>query len=640
MIRVLLDGNVVTTPDGWEELTSKVKREDQYNAVLIYQESALEFTGDGYDYLYGKLLTEGFCYVATCEVQESCDDVTFTRLFIGKIFISDVKFNERTCKATAKLEDNSFYALIKNNRKISTGLDTNLTKNGQAMTPAVNYDVTFYDVNTGAIQVKIAVPSLRVYEAFKYLISFMSDNRIGFASTLFDLGGTWEGLAITTGQRIRQDAYSVWQPVSFEDLFSEVYKIQPLVMVLENPYTNPVLRIEDADYAYDTGYSITVSDLYEVVTSCNQDKLYSKVMVGSTNVDDTIAYTFPEDIDYFGFKSESVFVQGECNIDNELDLVGEWVRSSNVIEKQLSNQDNDDAIFFIHTLPANSTSGETINTNTFNLTPGIYYYNDALRNSNILERWVGGLPNNLIKYVGIPGDGIFESSKSATQTLSITNYTKITYTNAISNVGGYYDTANSRFISLITGVFYFKILNYYGFNFAIPTVVNQTSSLTEFRIYDSSNNLINTITIPIPQFYPLIGIPPSTSTQNLIYSQQVILNAGDYIEVWVQCPDSNGVGGNGTFDIYAGSRFLCYQNTIGGGTYETYDPNDYPVLIHEFQYPLTNTEWDAIIANPIGRIAFNMNGQAYRGGWIDDISYNHITKTANFKLITSKSNAS
>lgn len=628
MIRVLLDGNVVTTPDGWEELTSKVKREDQYNAVLIYQESSLEFTGDGYQYLYDKLLTEGFCYVATCEVQESCDDVTFTRLFIGKIFISDVKFNERTCKATAKLEDNSFYALIKNNRKITTALDTNLTKNGQAMTPAVNYDVTFYDVNTGLYQVKIAVPSLRVFEAFKYLISFMSDNRVGFASTLFDIGGTWEGLAITTGQRIRQDAYSVWQPISFEELFTEVYKIKPLVMVLENPYTNPVIRIEEADYAFDAGYSITVSDLYEVVTSCEQDKLYSKVMVGSTNVDDTIAYTFPEDIDYFGFKSESVFIQGECNIDNELDLVGDWVRSSNVIEKQLSNQDNDDAIFFIHTTVVSTTAGETINTNTFDLTPGIYYYNDALRNNKILERWQGGLPNTVVKFIGAKGDGIFEASVITNQSVGIIAPSTINFANEITDVGGYYDGTN-KFTALQAGVFYFRMNLTVTATFAGGNTLGKV--IPYYYIYDSANNVKQIIS-------PANAIFLDTTTPSKTWTEfnGAILSQGDYVQVkawFVGATSSSAV-------INVGSTWECFENSVGGGDFQIYDPNDFPVLIHEFQYPLTNTEWDAILANPIGRIAFNMNGQAYRGGWIQDISYNHITKLASFKLITSKSNAS
>ena len=252
MIRVKLDGNVVTTPENWKELTSKIKREDAYNGLLIYQESDVEFTDDGYDYLRGKLDDEGFCSVVEVIIERSCDDDTSWKLMIrGKIFISDVSYNERTCRASAKIEDTSFFSLIKNNGKIKTSLDTFLTKNGLPIASYTPYTVDFYDVPSNSLVVAIAVPTVSIYDAFAYLISFMSDNEVGFASTLFGPGGDWEGLCLTTGKRIRLQTPEAWEQISFNELFEEVMAAtEELKLIVEDPYGSPTIRIERASYTY------------------------------------------------------------------------------------------------------------------------------------------------------------------------------------------------------------------------------------------------------------------------------------------------------------------------------------------------------------------------------------------------------
>lgn len=367
MIRFYLDGTLFENPDGWDELRSKVKRDDNLNAVLIFQEASVEFTGDAYTYLYDKLLTIGFCAVVDIQVEQSCTDGNgWQLLFKGRIFLADCEFNERTGKAQAKLEDNSYYSLIKNNAKIKTALDTDLTKNGQPLAQAPVYEVDFYSVAANTLQVS-DVPCIRVYDALQYLISFMSDNRVGFASNLFDIGGRWEGLCITTGQRMRTKTATPWEQLNFITLLNEVYyATEPLIMIIEDPYGSPTIRIEEQGYSYANTTNFLLENVYEVTTGIEQEKLYSSVIVGSSDTDDTFTYPFPEEIDFFGFKTEQLFITGECNIDNELQLQGDFIRSSNLIEKQLSFQDYDKSYFIIHTELASNVSGRTTNTNVFN----------------------------------------------------------------------------------------------------------------------------------------------------------------------------------------------------------------------------------------------------------------------------------
>jgi len=58
--------------------------------------------------------------------------------------------------------------------------------------------------------------------------------------------------------------------------------------------------------------------------------------------------------------------------------------------------------------------------------------------------------------------------------------------------------------------------------------------------------------------------------------------------------------------------------------------------LHRFNYPMSQSEFDVILANPTGRIQFAMEGQQPRFGWIKQMKYNHTTATAEFVLTTSK----
>lgn len=630
MIRFLLDGNLVTTPDGWEDLKSKIKRDNQLQAVLIFQEASVQFTGDGYEYLYNKLLTEGFCSVVDLVVERTCtDSATWKTLFKGRIFVSDCEFNERTCKATAKLEDNSFYSLIKNNSKIKTALDTDLTKNGEPLTQAPVYEIDFYDILTNAVVAKADVPSMRVYDAFKYLISFMTDNRVGFESTLFDVNGRWEGLAITTGERIRTATDIDWLQISFATLFKEVYNAtEPLIMIVEDPYTSPTIRIESESYSFANAVNLICGDVYEVNTSIEQEKLYSSINIGSSKIDDTNSrVSFPELIDLFGFKQEELYVVGDCNIDNSLDLVGDFIRSSNIIDAQLTTQDYDQSMFLIDTEYITSTSGRTTNTNSLGEQPPQgprYYYNDALRNSQILDRWEGGLPNNLVKYIGVVGDGLFEAVSSANQTRSILLVgSPIQFTNEAFDNGNNWD-GTATYTLPQTGVFYF---NFNG-TFA-PTTPGDAGFLRVFlRVYDAANNYRFSVGQTI--FTPL------NSSSNVNRSFRVVANKNDYVQLLFTFQPSGG--GIASATLSSGASIACVANTIGGAVFNTYDPSVFPVFTYDFDYPITDDQFDVLVANPIGRIAFNMDGQPFRYGWIKEITYDHVKKIGSFKLITSQSN--
>ena len=639
MIQFLLDDVIYDAPKGWEEIETTIKRDYQYNAVLANQDTEVDFSGDAYDYLYTKLKTEGFCTRVKFEILISSDGLTFRTLLRGNLFLSDIQFNERTCIATCKIEDNSYYAMINNNKALVTSLDSGSSKNGVSITPPVIYEVGFQNILSLAIAQ--TVNCYRVYDAFEYLIKFMSDGRLQFASdylqtTLFTdpleasvLAYGWKGLAITTGINIRigdtVNDFSQSQ-FSFDDLWNEINRRIPLVLIVENPYSEyPTIRIENRDYQYTNATIFTASDVYEIISKVDTKNIFAKVIVGSSVTDNQGLY--PEQIHFFGFGSEEYVVQGECNIDTALNLGTDWATSSNVICQQLNGvQDYDSNLFLIETEYLTSTTGITFNLQNLGLitAPVPYYYNTNLTNNYILNRYRGGLPGDLVRFTGVLGDGLFKATEPSAYAINIPFYTAMNFTNVIFNTGGYYN-GTDRYTAPIAGVYTFNIKS-------TVTSAGYTSALGRLDIhirafiYDSGNVIqSNNIFGGVPTLFQATPNGSSNSTVSLI------LNDGWYVKFFYSAVANQPAI---TAQVQAGSSLECIDNTIGGGLFVPVDNTDFPIYLYEMIYPMCQDEFDTIMANTVGTVQFNMNGQAYRTGWINELTFNHQQGIATIKLIS------
>ena len=637
MIQFLLDDVQYDAPKGWEEIETSIKRDFQYNAVLANQDTQIDFSGEAYNYLYTKLRTEGFCTRVKFEIRISSDDLTFKILLRGNLFVSDIEFNERTCIATCKIEDNSYYAMINNNKSLATTLDSGLSKNGVAISTPPIYAVDFLDILT--LGVARNVNCYRVYDVFKYLIEFMSDGRLQFTSdylettsfSSLDEGATsgygWKGLCITTGINIRNGNATndfTQSQFSFDDLWKEVSRRIPLVLIVENPYSEyPTIRIENRDYQYTNATIFTASDVYEVISKVDTKSIYAKVNVGSSVVDNQ--GLFPEQIHFFGFGPEEYIVQGECNIDTALELGTDWATSSNVIAQCLNGaQDYDSNLFLVETEYFTSTSGQTWNFNNIGLTtpPVPYYFNTNLANNYILSRYRGGIPGDLVKYTGPKGDGEFQATELSSYAIGA--LTTMNFTNVIFNTGGHYD-GNNKFTAPLSGVYTFNIsLTATSAGYTTPA---QLCSIGIYAyIYDAGGTLQSN-----NQFGNLITMSDANPTQ--LYNQTVslILNDGWYVIFRAQ-KSASIPAITATFQV--GSSLECVDNSIGGGLFLQVDAADFPIYLYEMIYPMCQSEFDTIMANTVGTVQFNMNGHAYRRGWINELTYNHQQGVATIKLIS------
>lgn len=637
-MQFLLDDIEFTSPKGWDEIETSIKRDFQYNSVLANQDTEVDFTGDAYTYLHNKLQTDGFCTRVKFEIRTSIDGITYNILLRGNLFLSDVQFNERTCTATVKIEDNSYYAMINNNKSLSTALESGRSKNGVTIPTPPVYQVDFQDIVTLGIA-QANVNCYRVYDAFEYLIRFMSDGRLQFASDYLQttsftdplegslLGFGWKGLCITTGINIRVGttvndfSQSLF---SFDDLFNEINRRIPLVLIVENPYSEtPTIRIENRDYQYTNANIFTASDVYEVISKVDTKSIYAKVNVGSSVVDNQ--GLFPEQIHFFGFGPEEYIVQGECNIDTALELGTDWATSSNVIAQSLNGaQDYDSNLFLIETEYFTSTTGETWNFNNLGITtpPVYYYYNTNLTNSYILNRYRGGIPGDLAQFTGVKGDGEFFANEFTSYNVGV--LTAMSFTNVVFNNAGFWD-GNDKYTTPLAGVFNFNLIGtVISTGFTTPTQ-SCTVTLRAF-IYDAGGTV---------QSNALIGYLSTSSLSDpddsFNITTTLILNDGWYVRFFATKTASiPGI----TATIQTNSSIECLDNSIGGGIFVTVDNTDIPIYLYEMEYPMCQDDFDIIMANTVGTVQFNMSGQPLRRGWISELTFNHTRGVATIKLIS------
>lgn len=638
MIRFYLDGIEVVNPKGWENLKSVIKRDQDTDGIIIYQDQDVDFTGDGYDYIISTANNSGFCSQISCEVTREKNGVT-KLLLKGNIFISDCIFNERTKSVTAKIKDSSYFAMVEYNKSIKTVVTSGKSKNGVDITPCPKFSLQVWGVDdTALIKTVFAV---RIYDAFMYLIRFMSDGLIGFESDTFKYGGEWDHLVITSGDKLRGTNVAQYgtAPIaafSFIELLQEVKKRIPIGFIVESPYSNPVIRVESLSYFTDTSKSDVSFELIdEIKTRFDQNRLYSSLNLGSSVTLDTAFVNFPENIKWFGFNDETFIIQTKCNIDNTLALVGDWVVSSNVIQNCVNELDSsyDENIFLIDTVLSEEYVGRTTNTNFLQLNavvdPNVYFYNEALTNQEVAKRYIGLVPSSIAGYFEPNGTGNFTAALSANYTITAMSPQFVVPFDLESlDNGGNYDTTTFQYTAYTAGVFDFNYLIDVELEYRTNPSIRR-GGYVWFMVYDPDGNLrLQTARQRTSKGW-------NTNPQGPIeYTTRIVMNEGEYVEMWFGTePDTSPL----TPIIKITSFWRCVANTGTGGVFQDYDPADYPAYIHEFNVPLSSDDFDTLKANPTQLIRFYSDPQYQRYAWISELSYTHSTGLAQVKLITSQS---
>lgn len=672
MFKFKINGTTVTDPLEWADFTETLEYDSEVYGILMKYNQKFTFIKDGYEAISNALASNGYCQRLPLQVLYSCTGGPDEIVLDGFIFLTEAKFNRSKCTVEVEFEDNSYTGKIYANRLVNAFINSDRSKNGVTIVPATKFFITMFDP-VGTIP-NFTRPVYDLKDTFRYLIDFMTDGAVGFVSDWLDNLDDDKHIAISSGSLFRYIASIHEEPnISFQELFEEIRKKFNIAFALEKDSSgNPQIRIEEFDYfKNNVNQSISINNIPELMQSFDSDSFYSQVKIGSNAIPFVLNKFALYPIPFITHQKESYFVQGECNTDEELNLVSDWIIDSNIIQgltlSDILNTDYDKNHLFIQ-YTASTLSATKWNTIDNTIYPNRWYYNEIFTNALVADRF--NLQGDIAKYLGVavPLFAAGKTTASPTQThIGISSsssfgdvFTDLEYsddsTPPFQDPGLNYNNTTYRFKAPATGLYTF----YQSWSIEVtrnditvtaPFGVNKYHGWKinfldyNFRKYSVSGTFIadfgqSKILDLFKQAPTNVGIYSFNETQSIFLqaNEQVSVKAtirGDYYTTTVP-PVLNNVL---EYNIAASGMFSLVTANTGGGIYGTSkDPNTYYTSIYEFEQVLTEAEWTAIRNNPQNYLRFSMDNNNGQKGWLRKMERNKATGLTKFTLVSNLEN--
>lgn len=699
--RFYIDGQLTDQPTNDMELVTSLKRDSDLGGFTMNQDISLIYAANnapeagtisGFTYLKS-LFDAGTCNESEVVIY---DDATTFRIYTGIISVPAISISEQEMILTTEIDDNSFYSYIKNNRNVKFNLYSNRTKNNQLITPCQVYEVDMFNSLTGVYGSSIGVlyRGFRLYDILRYIVPAISDNKVTFESNYLQNDNQ---LFLFDGSALVNNDTDPNVFVSFDEIIVELFKLKNISFYInQTDPDNPILRLEDANWFFAENTVMSFDDLYKVETSIKNEKIYGTISVGADyNPGGTDpVYTFNAGTSYFGWKKEIYTPYGQCNTDNELNLVNQWAIASNAINYQLVGAATTDldTIFCVEC--------DNVDTSAFTATAVDYdiygsgvkrFYNVGLNNVEKINLHSGNFQSALTN-TAEAGDDIFRASLGQDELLidlnpggTGNNYTVLPIVFGDEFGGGNYDPGNNY--DNVLGMYTVGIPGDYSFQLNMnvelmnckycpitssppPQVANVNLSPSSIVISDAAWGIENRLNI--------IAYTDATLTTVITSSQKLTRTYTDGFYLWQLSLVANlptgavvvassftkslqwspalfgstpleyvlpipylifancsyaPLEGNRTLIAAEDSTFECNGTPDGGLVLGSPDLNGYKVRLHEFEYDITATQFNDILTNPIGQFTFEKDG-IIRTGWIEELSHNHQTGRTKVKLIS------
>ena len=691
--RYYLNGTLVNEAEGWERLVTTIKRNRSTRGIEVTQDATITFNGSAYDTLYGYKQTQGFDYTIDLLIRSSEDGGnTWVDWHEGTIFLSDIEWDEEQNRATTKVVDRGYFARINNNKKLKIPLFAEFSKNNTAITPCPVKDLKLFEPSSGTYYTitqpvggEYSFSCFKVVDAMEFMLRWMTDGAVGFESDTLADTGDYPYYVITTGRVLQNGDPNIvysppitypgvsedqwrksWDNVTFEDALANLCKRFNLWWSVVMTSGGLVFKLEREEYWRDTTNLLTMTGLNKLKCRTNSDLLYGAVSFGQGETDEDAYLSFPETIEFIGFKDEELPVVGESNVaDNTLDLKTTWISSSNVIEAMLVNGLESDRSFdnkvFIIECENDSGVMKAVATNNLDGS-SVRYYNQTLTNSEIAKRFLGAVPNSLALYLGTDTGyfvarsttiGSLTGISSGTDINSVlggnltfeNDYDSLTYVepelvggaiiSQSSDPDGVYggatvqgnpvNNANSYFIAPASGRFGFSS----SYIFLWQPDDSLISATIGLRAWVTDNAGVYLYDVPMGSITPVSGF------NNIAGSCYLNLNGSERVYVYRHYSlsvDGTTPGGYHYYQAFNNGHFACTSAQTGGGVYHQYDPTQIPIYNYEMEYPVTESEFNTILQSKRGTLTFSRSGGKVRSGWIESFKYNHKKNQANIIL--------
>jgi hypothetical protein len=600
--RHILNGQLVNEPTDWSSFSGEISRDAKSRTITQSYPSSATFGSDGYA-LLRSLFVGNLCNIIDYQVDERCGNTWRTALRC-KVIIADCVFNLTKCTVQASLVDDSIGARIANNRKIPIRYTSELTKNEENLNPTPVIQVSMFDPADTDPNAYLT-PNRRMadwFDAITHAVRYITDDTVTVVSQWYANLPDDERFAITTGYQIRtadtqpRGLYMTW---SFDQLFFELaIKYDLWMFPSRDANGDPVVNIEPMSALMGTTVGLEHVAVEDLEQDIDTDQLYASVAVGSEtglpNLDAVESLPF---LLLIGQSEERFHFTGVCNTDQELDLVNKWSICTNLIERTLGgNAEQDDRLFFVQ---YDRTALDATKGNDF--APS-FQYNPALMNFRVLERYP--LPSSISVATADPAtlNGSVEQPLGGpiTQgnifTSGTTNFFLTAggqnFSNVISDPGGNFQLSPGRYTAAVQG--------YYAFQFThVASFVKQgfgpvaVMPVVRFQRYTSSNVLEQTLDVDASSGIISMLAPGFYGPFDCVISTGFVLQPGDYITTQLGWRISSSGTGLQVVTVDVFGWTLTTTANPGGGTIDV-NPFIAPIVRYQWSRTITAEQWAAL----------------------------------------------
>jgi hypothetical protein len=654
MLEFILDGVTVTEPEGLRELRHRIYYNDGINGYLEQFDGSVSFYGTEYRTLRNRFFADG-CAVVPVEVRNGGDS------YLGNIFLNDAEWEPDKSKVTCEIVDGSFLSLIDNNKDIKAYLNVPRSKNDVDISAVtvVQTDLSFgeNEVGVGLNPTPANRSGVRVFDAFKFLIAFMSDGQIGFVSDYFspetDPADPTEprNPTLITGQEVGTADGDEWPYLSFEELFTDINKLYNISFSMEVVNGIPTMRIEPKAYFRSIAQTLAVADALDVQQEALRESYYQLMKFGDSEKVDEEGFYPPAT--FAAWQREEYHLGGQCNTKAVLDLqLKTLIINTNAIQSQLPSstqnivsppsEEYDEDIFLVIFDGNNQT---VLNVNP--LDANKRYYNARLQNDEVANRWGDGVPFPIFLFLGAGNNGsqgyaLGNVTANDITCISISQWVSVAKFNSFSFPFGYdpnglMSQSNVDFPPCIHS----PNNNVIGTTYTAPISAIYTVAVDFQTTWVTAANIIVVdATDAITQIIPLPITVNGPFDASVVGSVQVFVPSGDRIAIrLVQFSAPTPIGGpGGGFDpnppqnpvVFNGGTFTVYDPlTIT----KTYDPASNYLFKSSAQYPLPSDWWRQFRTQWHQRIQLTYgSGQAQ--GYVREISRNIYTGEADVEIVS------
>jgi len=376
-----------------------LKHEVIYNEIMsfytITMPTVFKFYGEVYQYLFDKFLGS-YCEKLYIKIYKQ-GEVYESLIFDGYLFVTDCKFNTNKCEVEISFTNSSWQSKIENNWEVAVNLKAEQTKNSVvsnkislvAPTQRELCDFTFWVGSEPTPVVNSSAVGYDLKDVFTHIVSYISDNSIGFESTWYDTLQIDQRIIVTNGVLYRTGSGDA-PFISLQSLFTTIQKLFDVIILFDVDGFDITMRVEHSSYLQANGHLLDLSEIKESEITIDQSKLYNSVKVGSTlsmqtNSEILPTYQYPI-LNGYSFSIETFALQSECNTQNQLDLTIDWVVDTNILQKSRTSEDHDGDIFLIQYNSDTNCPTYGDPQGFSNLYNADYYYNQMFTNNNILSR--------------------------------------------------------------------------------------------------------------------------------------------------------------------------------------------------------------------------------------------------------------